>query len=177
MVQDTRRWLEKAVIGLNLCPFAKAVHVNQRIHFAVSTAVCHAELLDELAAEFQALEQHPATVRETTLLIAPCCLHDFLEFNDFMRQADRLLARRGLEGVFQLASFHPSYQFADSGPEDIGNLTNRSPYPTVHLLREASIEHALTAFPDSQRIYQCNLKTVERLGLGGWNALDVGPSQ
>lgn len=176
VVQDTRRWLEKAVIGLNLCPFAKAAHVNERIHYAVSRETSTKRLLERVALEIEALQQHSASERETTLLMAPCCLHDFFDFNDFMGTADRLLARAGLEGVIQLASFHPAYQFADATPDDIGNCSNRSPYPTVHLLREASIDGALAAFPRPERIYEANLATLARLGPEGWAALGVGPT-
>lgn len=175
VIEHTRRWLEKAVIGLNLCPFAKAAHVNQRVHYAVSMSRASAGLLDMLTDELQTLLQHPADVRETTLLMAPCCLHDFLDFNGFMRQAERLLSRNGLEGTVQLASFHPQYQFAGAAADDIGNFTNRSPYPTIHLLREASIDRAVLAFPAPERIYEANLQTLERLGAAGWAALDVGP--
>lgn len=177
VVRDTRNWLERAVIGLNLCPFAKAVHVKSQIHYAVSLASQQHELLDELAGELDALVALDPEVRETTLLIVPGLLEDFLEFNNFLQQAGRVLRRRGLEGVIQLASFHPAYQFAGTQPDDITNCTNRSPYPTIHLLREASIERAVEAFPQPEAIYEANVRTLQGLGFAGWAALGVGRSE
>jgi len=177
VVRDTRHWLERAVIGLNLCPFAKAVHVKGQVHYAVSGATHPRQLLEDLATEVEALVASQPAQRETTLLIVPACLRDFLEFSDFMAQADRLIRKRGLEGVIQLASFHPSFEFADSGPQDIANFTNRSPYPTIHLLREASIERAVQAFAQPESIYEANMETLRRIGPEGWAALGVGPSR
>ncbi|MGZ5786855.1 MAG: DUF1415 domain-containing protein [Ramlibacter sp.] len=175
-VRDTRRWLERAVIGLNLCPFAKAVHVKRQIHYAVSAATDAKQLLADLAKELDDLVAIDAILRETTLLIVPRWLHDFLDFNDFMEEAERLVDSRELEGVIQLASFHPDYQFAGTEPDDITNFTNRSPYPTIHLLREESIERAVEAFPHAEAIYETNMKTLRELGVQGWTALDVGRS-
>lgn len=169
----TRNWLERAVIGLNLCPFAKAVHVKGQIHYAVSDAETPAALLADLARELGELVARDAAERETTLLVAPGCLDDFLAFNDFLGRAERLVAKRGLEGEIQLASFHPAYQFAGSEAGDIANFTNRSPYPTLHLLRETSIERAMQSFPQAEAIYQANIATMERLGPEGWAALGV----
>jgi hypothetical protein len=177
VVRDTRNWLERAVIGLNLCPFAKSVHVKGRVHYAVSGATDAAQLIEDLAGELDALVGTDAAARETTLLMAPECLADFLEFNDFLPRAHRLIRKRGLEGVIQLASFHPAYQFSGTEPGDVANCTNRSPYPTLHLLREASIEWAVQAFPQAQAIYETNIETLRRLGTAGWAALDVGPSR
>ena len=174
VVRDTRNWLERAVIGLNLCPFAKAVHVKEQVHYAVSEACQPRQLLEELERELEALVAIDPAIRETTLLIAPGCLEDFLEFNDFLAKADRLLRRRHLEGVIQLASFHPAYQFAGTEAADISNFTNRSPYPTIHLLREASIERAVQAFPQPEAIYEANIRTLRGLGPRGLGALDVG---
>ena len=176
VVRDTRKWLERAVIGLNLCPFAKAVHVKNQVHYAVSCATGSGELLADLAAELDALMGCDAAVRETTLLIAPDFPGDFLDFNDFLPRAEKLIRKRGLEGVVQLASFHPAYQFAGTEAGDISNCTNRSPYPTLHLLREASIERAVEAFPQAAAIYEANIEKLRRLGAEGWSALDVGPS-
>jgi len=176
VVRDTRNWLERAVIGLNLCPFAKAVHVKNQVHYAVSEATQPRQLLEALERELEALAGLDPAIRETTLLIAPGCLEDFLEFNDFLAKADRLLRRRRLEGVIQLASFHPAYQFAGTEVDDISNFTNRSPYPIIHLLREASIERAVQAFPHPEAIYETNMETLQRLGPDGWAALGVGPS-
>ena len=175
-VADTRRWLERAVIGLNLCPFAKAVHVKGQIHYAVHLAEADdAGLLDQLLAEARALAASPATERDTTLLIAPHALADFLDFNDFAARSERRLSRAGFDGVLQLASFHPRFQFAGTDADDIGNATNRAPHPTLHLLREASIDRAVEAFPDAEAIFERNIETLEALGPDGWVALDVGP--
>ena len=176
VVRDTRNWLERAVIGLNLCPFAKAVHVKGQIHYAVSAATAPRELLDDLAKELDALLALDVATRETTLLIAPDCLQDFLEFNDFLANGDRMIRKRGLEGVIQLASFHPQYQFEGTGAGDVTNCTNRSPYPTLHLLREESIARAVEAFPEAETIYEANMETLRRLGPEGWATLGVGPS-
>ncbi len=172
---DTQRWLERAVIGLNLCPFAKAVHVRQQIHYAVSGAVEPAALLQVLRQELQALVDHPASVRETTLLILPEALQDFLEFNAFLPRAGRLLRQMDLEGVVQIAAFHPQFQFADSESDAVTNCSNRAPYPTLHLLREDSVARAVRAFPDAQAIFETNIQTLRALGPVGWEALDVGP--
>jgi hypothetical protein len=176
-VRDTRHWLERAVVGLNLCPFAKAVHAQGLVHFAVSRASEPREVLQDLSAELDALVALEPAVRETTLLLVPGCLHEFLEFNDLLRQADRLLRKRGLRGVIQLASFHPAYQFADSEPGDLANFSNRSPHPTIHLLREASIERALACVARPEAIYEANRRTLQRLGAQGWAELAVGPSK
>ena len=176
VVRDTRNWLERAVIGLNLCPFAKAVLVKGQIHFAVSGASDPHGLLADLAAELDALVGLEPSMRETTLLVAPGCLGEFLEFNAFLARAGRLLRKRGLEGIIQLASFHPGYQFEGTAAGDITNCTNRSPYPTLHLLREASIARAIQAFPRPETIYETNIQTLRTLGTQGWAALAVGPS-
>ncbi len=174
-VADTRRWLERAVIGLNLCPFAKAVHVKGQIHYATYLSAEHDDLLDALLAEARQLVALDATERDTTLLIAPNALADFLDFNDFTARAERRLAKAGFDGVLQLASFHPRFQFGGTEPDDIGNATNRAPYPTLHLLREESVDRAVEAFPDAEEIFGRNIDTLEALGPEGWAALDVGP--
>ncbi|WP_422097903.1 DUF1415 domain-containing protein [Variovorax sp.] len=174
-VADMRRWLERAVIGLNLCPFAKAVHVKGRIHYATYLPAEHDDLLDALLAEARQLVAFDATERDTTLLIAPNTLSDFLDFNDFTARAERRLAKAGFDGVLQLASFHPQFQFGGTEPDDIGNATNRAPYPTLHLLREESVDRAVEAFPDAEEIFGRNIDTLEALGPEGWAALDVGP--
>ena len=172
-IADTVRWLERAVIGLNLCPFAKAPHIKGRIHYAVSEAKGLEGLRDELIEELKALAALPAEERETTLLIVPHLLRDFLDFNDFLDEADGVLQELDLEGEFQVASFHPDFQFADTEPDDITNYTNRSPYPTLHLIREASIDRAVEAFPEAEMIYEANMATMEKLGREGWKQLDV----
>ena len=177
-IADTQRWLERAVIGLNLCPFAKAVHVKGLIHYAVSEATTAAELLADLKNELNSLVNTNLAVvsiaYDTTLLIAPYCLEDFLDFNDFLAKADKLIAKMKLEGIIQLANFHPDYQFAGTEPDDITNFTNRAPYPTLHLLRESSIDQAVEAFPEAEAIFEVNMATMERLGAQGWNDLGVG---
>ena len=174
---DTRRWLERAVIGLNLCPFAKAVYIKNQVHFVVSMTEDPSELQSVLRNELQALAQMDPQVRDTTLVIAPRCLADFLDFNDFLDQADQILADLGLEGVLQIANFHPEFQFAGTQPHDITNATNQSPYPTLHLIREASIDRAVEAFPDAEMIYERNMQVLESLGHEGWQALGVGASK
>jgi len=163
------------VIGLNLCPFAKAVHVKAQVHYAVYEPAEETGLMDELLAEAKELAALDAAVRDTTLLIAPNTLADFLDFNDFTARAERRLARAGFDGVFQLASFHPRFQFAGTDADDIGNATNRAPYPTLHLLREDSVSRAVEAFPEAEAIFERNIDTLEALGSEGWAALDVGP--
>jgi hypothetical protein len=176
VITDTQRWLRRAVIGLNLCPFAKAVDVKDQIHYAVSRSVGFKDLLDDLDQELKDLAALAPAERDTTLLIVPDGLTDFWEYNDFLGHADRLLAKRGFEGVFQIASMHPRYEFADSQPDDMANYTNRSPYPTLHILREESVDRAVKAFPHAEAIFQANIDTMERLGQAGWDALDVGAS-
>lgn len=172
--RDTRIWLERAVIGLNLCPFAKAVHARSQIHFALSKASDTATLRADLACELKDLVAMNPSVRETTLLIAPHCLGEFWAFNEFLGEADQVLEELGLEGVIQVASFHPDYQFAGTREDDITNCSNRSPYPTLHLLREASVERAVQAFPQAETIFEANMRTLRSLGPQGWAALDVG---
>ena len=176
VVADTQRWLQRAVIGLNLCPFAKAVDVKGQIHYAVSRSIGFKDLLADLDLELNGLVALVPAIRDTTLLIAPDALTDFLEFNDFLAQANRLVAKRGFEGVFQIASLHPLYEFADSQPDDMANFTNRSPYPTLHILREESIDRAVKAFPHAEAIFQANIETMVRMGRAGWEALDVAAS-
>jgi hypothetical protein len=176
VVADTVAWLERAVIGLNLCPFAKSVHVKGQVHYAVSQASSPKALLNELVVELKSLATLDAKERDTTLFIVTNCLHDFLDFNDFLSRADRALVKLGLDGVLQIASLHPHYQFADTEADDITNYTNRSPYPTLHLLREDSIDRAVAAFPNPEAIFETNMQTLRDLGLAGWTALKVGPT-
>ena len=176
VVDDTRRWLQRAVIGLNLCPFAKAVDAKNQIHYAVSRSVGFKDLLVDLERETKDLAALAPAARDTTLLIAPDALGDFWEFNDFLAEANRRVTKLGFDGIFQIASFHPHYVFADAEPDDISNYTNRSPYPTLHLLREDSVDRAVKAFPQAETIFQANIDTLQRLGQAGWDALDVGAS-
>ena len=176
-IDDTRHWLERAVIGLNLCPFAKAVHVKEQIRWVESPAEDPGQLLEDLVRELRFLAAaDPASV-ETTLLIHPRVLTDFLDYNDFLDVADAAVESLGLAGVLQVASFHPDYQFAGTEPDDAENLSNRSPYPTLHLLREASIDAAVAAFPEAASIYERNIETLRRLGVQGWHRLMAGPGE
>jgi hypothetical protein len=171
VIAATRRWLERAVIGLNLCPFAKAVVVKQQVRWVVSTAKDTDALVADLARELERLAAADPQDVETTLLIHPEVLGDFADYNDFLEVADATVLALGLEGVLQVASFHPRYQFAGTGPEDIDNFSNRSPYPTLHLLREASVARAVESFPDAASIYETNIETLRRLGHEGWRRL------
>ncbi|MCW0209101.1 DUF1415 domain-containing protein [Achromobacter veterisilvae] len=171
VVAETRDWLTKAVIGLNLCPFAKAVQVKDQIRFAVSDATDAEGVLTDLQDELALLAETDPGQIDTTLLILPDTLDDFLEFNDFEDLADRLLKRMRLVGELQVATFHPQFQFADTEPDDITNYTNRSPYPILHLLREDSIDRAVESFPDAAEIYEKNIDTMRRLGIEGWKKL------
>jgi uncharacterized protein len=170
-VAATRRWLLRAVIGLNLCPFAKAVHVKRRIRYAVTAAATADELLGELAHEIGLLARADPEVIETTLLIHPRAMNDFIDFHFFLKEADAALARLGELGSLQIASFHPDYEFAGSAADDVANCTNRSPHPMLHLLREASIDRAVAAFPDAALIYERNITTLRELGHEGWRRL------
>lgn len=171
--ERTRAWIEKAVIGLNLCPFAKAVHVGGRLRIAVSGATSAAELLADLERELRELVATEPEVVETTLLVHPWVLADFLDFNDFLAEAEELLADLDLEGVVQLAHFHPRYQFAGTEVDDVSNFTNRSPYPTLHLLRESSVSRAVDSMADTDAIYRANIATLKRLGIAGWRELGL----
>ena len=174
VVQDMVRWLERAVIGLNLCPFAKGVHTKGQIHYAVSAATDGRELLQDLQRELEALAEASPENRDTTLLIAPRCMEDFLDFNDFLELADEMLDVLDLGGILQIASFHPQFQFDGTEVDDITNATNRAPYPTLHLIREESLDAAVEAFPEAEMIYERNMEVLRELGAAGWQALDVG---
>jgi len=170
---ETRAWLERAVIGLNLCPFVRAVHARNQVHYAVSEATDVDSLVVALREELHALNDSDPAVRETTLLIHPYVLGDFLDFNDFLGVADQVLLRSGLEGILQIASFHPQFQFAGTAPDDVTNATNQSPHPTLHLLREKSVERAVASMADPGSIYEQNIETMRSLGTAGWAALQA----
>lgn len=172
---DTLRWLERAVIGLNLCPFARGVYVKNQVHVAISHATDEAAWLADLRQELTDLWALDPAVRDTSLLVLPDTLDDFLLFNDSLDAADAVLHELGLEGHLQIAPFHPRFQFAGTDVDDVTNCTNRAPYPTLHLIRETSIDRAVAAFPEAEMIYEVNMATMERLGAQGWAALDVGP--
>lgn len=171
VIEATRQWLEKAVIGLNLCPFAKTVYLKDQVRIVVSTAPHLDGLLEDLDRELDFLAAAEPSEVDTTLLIHPTLLPDFLDFNDFMQLAEAAVEEHHLEGVIQIASFHPQFQFADTAPDEMANYTNRAPYPTLHLLREASISKAIATFPNTETIYQRNIVTLQKLGIAGWRGL------
>ena len=173
VVADTQAWLDKAVISLNLCPFAKAVVAKQQVRMVVCMDSEPEQVLQMLQQEMQLLVDTDAAVLDTTLLIAPHLLPDFLDFNEFLFDCDSVLLEMELEGVLQIADFHPRYQFAGTQPDDISNFTNRAPYPTLHLLREESIDKSVAAFPDASLIYERNVEVLEALGREGWEALGL----
>ena len=173
VIADTRRWVQRAVIGLNLCPFAKSVEVKQQVRYVVSHASGSKPMLADLKRELLALAATDPEVLDTTLLVAPNGFAEFLDFNALLERADRLLVDLDLDGVLQIASLHPLYQFAGTEPDDITNCTNRAPYPTLHLLREASVDRAVAAFPNAETIFETNMQTMQDLGPEGWAALGV----
>jgi hypothetical protein len=178
IIHATRLWVERAVIGLGLCPFAAAVYANQGIRFQVTEQTTAVGLIEDLRSELSRLHAVDPAQCETTLLIHPWVLNDFLEYNEFLQICDDVIRDLDLEGEIQVASFHPQYQFAGTQSDDIENFTNRSPYPTLHLLRELSVERALAAVPDPASIYENNIQCMRRLGAAGWRALfsDASPS-
>jgi hypothetical protein len=176
-IASTKLWLERAVIGLNLCPFAKSVHVKNQIRYVVSAAQTPEDLLRDVLAELEVLAEASPAAIDTILLIHPHVLTDFLDYNDFLEVVEAALVEVDLDGELQVASMHPHYQFADTELDDITNYTNRSPYPTLHLLREASIEQAVAAFPDAAQIFDKNIETMRRIGHEGWNELGLAAVQ
>jgi hypothetical protein len=170
-IASTQHWLEKAVIGLNLCPFAKAVHVKDQIRYVVSDARDAETLANDLVQALEALAEANPEKIDTTLLIVPYFLDDFLDFNDFLDVADGIVEEIELDGILQVAPFHPRFQFEDTDIDDITNYTNRSPFPILHLLREDSVTRAVDAFPDEMHIAENNMETLRKLGHAGWKAL------
>ena len=171
IVAATITWLENIVIGLNLCPFAKAIHAKKQIRFVVSSACQSRELLAELKVELELLVDSDPEQIESTLLIHPGVLNEFMDYNQFLVLCDLAIEELELEGIIQIASFHPHYQFANTEPDDVTNYTNRSPYPTLHLLREDSVRRAIESFPDVEKIYERNIATLNRLGKAKMDAL------
>ncbi|HEY8977206.1 MAG TPA: DUF1415 domain-containing protein [Burkholderiaceae bacterium] len=167
-IAETRAWVRRAVIGLNLCPFARAVDAKDQIRYVFSDATDPETLLATLVVELQRLADTDPQVVDTTMLIHPRVLADFEDFNDFLELADAAVEDLDLDGVLQVASFHPRFQFADTEPDDITNATNRSPYPTLHLLREDSVDRAVAAFPEAEAIFERNMETLDKLGAKGW---------
>ncbi|MGB6309304.1 MAG: DUF1415 domain-containing protein [Steroidobacteraceae bacterium] len=171
IIAATRRWLERSVIGLNLCPFAEGVYRGNRVRFQLSEQRSVQALLADFRSELQYLNAADPLLCETTLLIHPWVLCDFIEYNDFVAVCEAAIVELGLEGELQVAGFHPLYQFAGTQPEDIENYTNRSPHPMLHLLREVSVEGAVAAVPDTEQIYRRNIRTLRELGHAGWQRL------
>jgi hypothetical protein len=173
VIAQTKLWLEKAVIGLNLCPFAKSVHIKDQIRYFVSHATTPEALLKDLVAELEVLAEANPEKIDTCLLIHPFVMQDFLDYNDFLEVADATVEELDLDGILQVASFHPQYQFEDAAPDDIDNYTNRSPFPTLHLLREESIDKAVEVFPEAEQIYDKNIQTLRTLGHEAWKKLFI----
>ncbi len=169
--RNIRRWLERAVIGLNLCPFAKAVYAKNQVRIVISDASTEAALLAQMGEELVLLRDTPADQVDTTLLVHPQVLQDFLDYNDFLDQADALVDTMDLDGELQVASFHPDYQFAGTQPDDAENLTNRAPYPILHLLREVSVARAVEAYPEPDTIIERNVATMQGLEIEGFRKL------
>ncbi len=172
-IEDTQKWLLQAVVGLNLCPFAKTVVVKDMVRYRVCASADPDDVLAMLREELQHLAEADPDKLDTTLLIAPNALPDFLDFNDFLADCDDVLMDLELDGVLQVADFHPHYQFAGTDEDDFENFTNRTPYPTLHLLREASIDKAVEAYPDASLIFERNIEVLNKLGHEGWQALGI----
>ncbi len=165
----TRLWLERIVIGLNLCPFAKAVYVKDQVRIVLSDATTPEALVEQLAEELVLLRDTPAKQIDTTLIVHPQVLTDFLDYNDFLDNADAAIEALDLQGILQVASFHPDYQFEGVAADDASNYTNRSPFPTLHLLREDSVARAVDVYPDPDVIVERNIQTLDRIGVDGWH--------
>ena len=170
-IAETRAWVRRAVIGLNLCPFARAVDAKDQIRYVFSDATDAETLLATLVVELQRLADTDPAIVDTTMVIHPRVFADFEDFNDFLELADAAVEDLDLDGILQVASFHPQFQFADTEPDDITNATNRAPYPTLHLLREDSVDRAVAAFPEAEAIFERNMETLEKLGPQGWAAV------
>lgn len=167
-IAATRVWLERIVIGLNLCPFAKAVYVKEQVRYVLSDATTPEALVEQLAEELVLLRDASPEQIDTTLIIHPDVLTDFLDYNDFLDNADAAIEALDLQGILQVASFHPQYQFEGVAADDASNYTNRAPYPILHLLREDSVARAVDAFPDPDVIVERNIQTLDRIGVQGW---------
>ena len=172
-IEDTQAWLERAVVGLNLCPFAKAVMAKGQVRYVVTESSNPEQVLLLLKSEMQTLVDADPNTLDTTLLSAPYLRPDFLDFNEFLYDCEAVLQDLDLDGVLQIADFHPGYQFAGTAPDDVENRTNQSPYPTLHLLREDSVSRAVEAFPDAALIYERNTALLQDMGVAGWQALGI----
>ena len=173
-VAATILWLENVVIGLNLCPFAKAIHVKNQIRYVVSPARETNELLDDFKRELSLLVATASEQIESTLLIHPGVLEEFVEYNAFLAVCDLAIEELELGGIVQVASFHPRYQFAGTKIDDVTNYTNRSPFQMLHLLREQSVTRAVESFPNTDSIYLKNMATLRELGIAKLNSLFRG---
>jgi hypothetical protein len=168
-IEQTQQWIEKIVVGLNFCPFAKRELRKNAVRFVLNESGDTQDTLEQLIAECEFLDAHPET--ETTLLILPNGFDDFLHYLDLTELAEDLLAEQGYEGVYQVASFHPEYCFADADADDAANYTNRSPFPMLHLLREASLDIAIDSFPDIDSIPETNMQKARSLGAEFFKAI------
>ena len=168
-IAATRLWLERIVVGLNLCPFAKAVYVKDQVRIVLSDATTTEALVEQLAEELVLLRDTPAEQIDTTLIVHPQVLTDFLDYNDFLDNADAAIEALDLQGILQVASFHPDYQFEGVAADDASNYTNRAPFPTLHLLREDSVARAVDVYPDPDVIVERNIQTLDRIGVDGWH--------
>ena len=168
-IASARQWLETIVVGLKLCPFANRELENGRVRFAVTDAETETELLMALRSELSLMIDDASV--ETILLIHPQTLLDFYDFNDFLEVADANLIDLALDGVVQIASFHPEYQFEGTAPDDVQNYTNRSPNPMLHLIREDSLARAIGAYPDVAQIPTRNVALMQSMGSAKARAL------
>ncbi len=164
VIETTKRWLESFVIGLNLCPFAKHPFRNNKIRYVVFEDSDLEKLTETLLIEANELVATTPSVLETTLIILPESLEKFEEYLDYLNMADFIFEEVDLDGVIQIASFHPDYQFDETEITDVENYTNRSPYPMFHLLREDSVTRALEAYPEVGDIPENNIDTMNKLG-------------
>jgi len=174
VLQETRAWLDEIVIGLELCPFAKPVHKKGLIRYVISAAQTPEALLEAVLDELRWLSEADPSAVDTTLLIHPRVLTDFLDYNDFLAVVEVALEELDLSGVLQVASFHPDYRYAGNTPDDLANYVTRSPYPMLHFLREESVDRAVAVFPEAQVIVEKNRATLRALGLVGWQRLMAG---
>ncbi len=173
VIANTKAWLEKAVIGLNLCPFAKAVYIKNQIRITVSHAKHLDAFLEDIDREFDYLKNCEQAETETSLLVHASLFDDFFIFNDMLDIVDDMIVEHGVEGVWQIAPFHPRFQFEGTDENDIGNYTNRSPYPTLHFIREDGIADAMKNFPDAATIFERNIEKLQAMGHEGWDALGL----
>lgn len=164
IIARTRCWIERVVVELNLCPFARKPYEGGQVRYVVSAAERPEDLLEDVQRELELLRATDAGEIETTVLIHPYVLNDFLDYNDFLGIVDTLIEEGGYAGEFQVASLHPDYQFAGTEADDAENFTNRSPYPILHLLREEGLARAIAGYARPDKIPERNIRTLEKLG-------------